>query len=205
MIIDDHRLFADAVRSALEAEGIDVVGIAGNGEEGLAAARAARPSVVLTDLGLPDCSGLSVGESILRELPGTVVLALTAREDDRTIDEAIRLGFHGYVTKETGVDPFVSALRMAAEGCQVVVPASSGAERPQDRRSDPLVTELTPRELEVLQLLSQGLAARAIAERLGVSRNTVRTQVQSILTKFQVHSRLEAVAFGIRCGLIPRR
>jgi len=158
------------------------------------------------DLGLPDLSGLVVGRAILDACPETKVLALTAIEDARTVKEALRVGFHGYVTKDIPVQRLVQALDSVVGG-HVVVPqrlASEAAEArtPEDEAVELLAKQLTPREKEVLVLLVEGAGGQAIARRLGISPNTVRTHVQSILMKLQVHSRLQAATFAVRHRLV---
>jgi two-component system, NarL family, nitrate/nitrite response regulator NarL len=206
MIVDDHTLFADAVRATLEAKGIAVVAVVATGAEALDAVAANRPDLVLLDLGLPDRSGLAVGADILQEWPETKVLALTALDDPRAVKEAMRTGFHGYLTKDTPVVKFVEAV-LATIGGQVVVPhrlaaQAAGARSRHDRQVALMAEQLTYRELDVLRLLADGLPGEAIARKLGISRNTVRTHVQSILTKLQVHSRLEAASFAVRHGIV---
>lgn len=159
------------------------------------------PDVILVDIGLPDQSGLVVGRRLLEEAPEAKVIALSAIDDRRTIEEALRLGFHGYLTKGTPATRFERAIRSVMDG-QVIVPRFGGRRFDTDQDSSLLATQLTERELEVLGLLVAGASGSEIATRLGISPNTVRTHVQSILTKLQVHSRLEAAAFAVRHGLV---
>ena len=203
MIVDDHALFADAITPALEGEGIRVVAVAPTAEDAFAAVERERPDLILMDLGLPDQSGLAAGKSILERFPEAKILALTARDDHWAVEEALQIGFHGYVTKNTAVEEFVQAVRTVSAG-QVVLPRrlSSGGGRSEDENAALMAEQLTPREREVLTLLVQGASGDAIARPLGISPNTVRTHVQSILTKLQVHSRLEAAAFAVRHHLV---
>ncbi len=204
LIIDDHVLFAEAIKPALASSGVEVVGVATTGAEGLRAVAELRPELVLVDLGLPDQSGLSVGRAIAAEHPEVKVLALTALEDPRAVREAIRVGFHGYLTKDTPVARFVQAVH-AALGGQVVMPrrlAMRQARSAEEETARLLASQLTAREREVLALLAAGATGREIAARLSISRNTVRTHVQSILTKLQVHSRLEAAVFATKHRLL---
>ncbi|HWO71850.1 MAG TPA: response regulator transcription factor [Actinomycetota bacterium] len=206
LIIDDHVLFAEAIKPALASSGVEVVGVATTAAQGLRAVAELRPELVLVDIGLPDQSGLSVGRAIAAEHPEAKVLALTALEDPRAVREALRVGFHGYLTKDTPIARFVQAVH-AAVGGQVVMPrrlaaAATGARRYDDDGVHLLAEQLTRRERQVLALLVEGASGRTIAERLGISHNTVRTHVQSILTKLQVHSRLEAATFAVRHGLV---
>jgi two-component system nitrate/nitrite response regulator NarL len=206
LIVDDHTLFAEAVRATLEARGIEVTAVVANGAAALEAVAAHRPDLVLLDLGLPDRSGLAVGADILDQAPETKVLALTALDDPRALNEAMRTGFHGYLTKDIPVAKFVEAV-LATIGGQVVMPhrlaaQAAGARSSYEREVALLADQLTYRELDVLRLLAEGTQGEAIARKLGISRNTVRTHVQSILTKLQVHSRLEAATFAVRHGIV---
>jgi two-component system, NarL family, nitrate/nitrite response regulator NarL len=208
LIVDDHRLFAEAIELTVRRMGLDVLPVVTTADEALAAARAQHPDLVLVDIGLPDRSGISLGEQILQELPGTKVVALTAIEDASLVREALRVGFAGYITKDTEADKFVRSLRSVLEG-QVVVPASASRAVVGNGNGssdhDLIYSQLTPRELEVLRLLVEGNSSREIAQALGVSPNTVRTHVQGILAKLQVHSRLEAAAFAVRHDLVRIR
>lgn len=206
LMVDDHTLFAEAIRPILEDQGIEVVAVVTTGAAALDAVREHRPDIVLVDIGLPDRSGLAVGADILDTWPETKVLALTALDDPRAVKEAMRAGFRGYLTKDTPVTKFVEAV-LAALGGQVVVPhrlaaQAAGARSGHEREVAMMAEQLTYRECDVLALLVEGVAGDAIARRLGISPNTVRTHVQSILTKLQVHSRLEAATFAVRYGII---
>lgn len=204
VVVDDHVLFAEAIRPTLENLGMTVVAVATTGAEGLEAANHHRPDLILVDIGLPDESGLVAGRRYLDEQPDAKVVVLTALLSPATVREAMRVGFHGYLTKDTAVSRFASALRTVMDG-QVVFPgrlASTVGRTGSDDGLDLLTAQLTTRELEVLGLMAEGLGGPDIARKLGISTNTVRTHIQSILTKLQVHSRLEAVAFALRRGLV---
>ncbi len=206
LIVDDHMLFAEVIRSTLEKLGMEVVASARDARQGLEAARRERPELVLVDIGLPDESGLALGRKILEELPEAKVVAVTALNDRTAINEAVLLGFHGYVKKTTGVDKFVSSIQAVMDG-QVVLPEEV-AKPPapprtlEDRRAEILIRQLTPREREILSLLVKGAASEDIANALGLTPNTVRTHVRNILMKLDVNSRLKAAAFAMRHGLI---
>jgi NarL family two-component system response regulator LiaR len=181
--------------------GMSVLGVYTTADEGLAGALEHRPDMVLLDLGLPDRSGLELGEEIMEELPDTKVVAVTALEDEKSVQDAFKAGFHGYLTKQTEAERFRNALRSIQDG-QTVFPQRQVV-RNRDRTNDELMSEqLTNREVEVLQLLAEGATSGQMAEQLSVSPNTVRTHVQGILAKLQVHSRLEAAAFAVRHGLV---
>jgi two-component system, NarL family, nitrate/nitrite response regulator NarL len=164
-------------------------------------ARRQPPELALVDLGLPDQSGLVVGKMILESCAGTKIVALTALDDPRVVEEALQAGFHGYIVKDTPVPEFVRAVRSVLEG-GLVVPRLLVSARIRPDDASLLSAQLTAREREVLGLLVGGLPGPKIADQLGISTNTVRTHVQSILTKLQVHSRLEAATFAVRHGII---
>jgi DNA-binding NarL/FixJ family response regulator len=193
------------IRAALGDLGLTVLPVTRTGAEALAAATAERPELVLVDLGLPDVDGLVLGERILAELPTTKIVAVTALHDTRAVGEAIRLGFSGYVTKDVPLSQFVQAIQSVIDGQVVVAHQAPPSERPEDPEAEFLLRQLTRRERDVLRLLGEGAGGPEIARRLSVSQNTVRTHVQNILTKLQVHTRLEAVAFAARHGELHRR
>jgi DNA-binding NarL/FixJ family response regulator len=191
--------------------GLEVVGIVTTGADALDAARELEPDLVLIDVGLPDENGIAVGTKLVLEHPETRVVALTALADGNLVREALQAGFSGYITKDTQADMFVRAVQGVLDG-QIVVPERLGktafepaaVETSSLERSTAglLARQLTPRELEVLEMLARGAGGGEIAQRLGVSPNTVRTHVQGILSKLQVHSRLEAAAFAVRHQLV---
>jgi two-component system nitrate/nitrite response regulator NarL len=206
LIVDDHVLFAETIRATLRETGHHVVALATSGAEALEAVEAQRPDVVLLDLGLPDRPGLDVGVAILERHPRMRLLAVTASTDPRTATQALRRGFYGFLTKDASVERFMRAIDLVLDG-QVVMPqglAGLGPQSPDDDLDavNLRARHLTPREYEVLSLMVAGLDGRGIARALSISRNTVRTHAQSILTKLQVHSRLEAATFAVRHGIV---
>jgi two-component system, NarL family, nitrate/nitrite response regulator NarL len=131
---------------------------------------------------------------------------LTALEERLIAQEALQIGFRGYLTKSAPVAQFVNSVLAVLDG-QLVVPHRLGpaGDAAQDEDTELLVAQLTARERQVLALLVRGASGAEIASELGISRNTVRTHVQSILTKLQVHSRLEAATFAVRHRFIEVR
>lgn len=190
----------------LSEEGMDVLPPELGSEGALEALRAHHPDLVLLDLGLPGEGGLALGRRILEERPDVKLLAVTALKEATAVREAVRAGFGGYLTKDLPRDRFLRAVRTAMDG-EVVVPAelapsAAGARTSEERQATLLADQLTSRERGVLALLVEGLSGADIAKRLSVSSNTVRTHIHNILTKLGVHSRLEAAAFAIRCGIV---
>jgi two-component system, NarL family, nitrate/nitrite response regulator NarL len=206
LIVDDHLLFAEVIHRTLEGDGMDVVAAVESGAEALRVFQDERPDLVLLDLTLADQSGLAVGEAITDQSPGTVVVALTAQDDPQLIKQAIRAGFRGYVSKDCGVSQLRGAITQAmAGGVVVALPTNRMGSRSRGSTNDGaalLADQLTQREREVLALLARGTSSVEMARRLDISPNTLRTHVQSVLTKLQVHSRLEAASFAIRNDLV---
>jgi two-component system, NarL family, nitrate/nitrite response regulator NarL len=198
LIVDDHRLFAEVLQTSLEDLGLDVLPPVTNGADAMIAFHESEPDLALIDLVLPDVSGLELGRRMLAERPYVKAVAVTALPDTGAVAEAVRLGFSGYLTKDTPLSQFMDSVRSVLGG-QVIV-AHRPADKPNLAEDEEvfLLHQLTRRERTVLVLLMAGAGADAIAARLSVSRNTVRTHVQNILTKLQVHTRLEAVALASR-------
>lgn len=205
LVVEDQTLFAEAIEVALRKRDVEVVGLAPSGEIALDLVEATRPDVVLLDVGLPGESGLTVGREMLDRYPDLRVIALTAITDARTAREALRAGFSGYLTKDTDVGRLVRAIHAAVAG-EVTIPKRLARQAVGGRGDDPIAimaAQLTERERDVLTLLAEGADSDTVAERCQISRNTVRTHVQSILSKLNVHSRLEAAAFAVRHGIVP--
>ena len=184
-----------------------VVGVAGTVAEAKTIARE-RLDVVLMDYRLPDGTGAEATRAIKARWPAARVVMLTALNDDETVLESIQAGADGYLTKDRAVEDVVSAVRAAHAGetllpRSVIVGIAQRVAAARDRGSERrLIEPLTPRELEVLKALTEGLSTPAVCERLYIAPNTLRTHVQNIMGKLRVHSKLEAVAFALRHHLV---
>lgn len=208
LLVDDHVLLTGALSQMLGRESdIVVTGVAGTVAEAKAMARD-RLDVVLMDYKLPDGTGAEATRAIKARWPLARVIMLTAVKDDETVLESIQAGADGYLTKDHAIDEVVGAVRAAYAG-ETLLPRSvivgiaqrvaAARERGVERRQ---IEPLTPRELEVLRALSEGLATPEICDRLFIAPNTLRTHVQNIMGKLRVHSKLEAVAFALRHHLV---
>jgi DNA-binding NarL/FixJ family response regulator len=208
LLVDDHQLLTDSLARLLGAEpDIEVMGIGASVADAKQLAHE-RMDVVLMDYRLPDGTGAEATRAIKARWPSARVVMLTAVHDDETILESIQAGADGYLTKDRAVDDVVATVRSARAG-ETLLPRSvilGIAQRvavARDRQSDrPPIEALTPRELQILQALAEGLATPDICERLVISRNTLRTHVQNIMMKLHVHSKLEAVTVGLRNRII---
>lgn len=194
----------DAVRPTLLGLGAEDIVVAYTGSDGVAAAKRSELDVALVDIGLPDRSGLSVGREIMDLDSRTLVVALTAVKDALIARHALKLGFAAYLPKDISLDIFAQGMRDVLRGRRIDLSSAGPSTSRRPSRTEPWRegSDLTGRELEVLSLLVEGCTGPTIATRLGISRNTVRTHIQSILTKVQVHSRLQAVAFAVEEGLV---
>lgn len=207
MIVDERTLVAEAVQVALGEQGIDDVVVVMNDDLAIEAimsgTRDRAPDVVLMDLGAPEGRALDTGRDLIGHYPDVKVLGLSATLDPNLARQAIRSGFHGCISRDTGITRLVSSLRAVADGKVL-----SARTPPRDAEiaaigdAEMLGAHLTIRERETLTLLAEGATSSDIAATMGISRNTVRTHVQSVLSKLGVHSRLEAAAFAVRHGLI---
>lgn len=202
LLVEDHRLFAEVMADLLkEEENVTIVGVATSGGEAISLARSENPDIVVLDLGLADMDGFTAGRAILADRPSTRIVALTARRDRAALAEANAAGFHSYVTKDVPLPKFVRLLRGVLGGGSSNEPVVPGTPERATTDARFALRQLSPRERDVLELLREGLGTDAVAERLAVSRNTVRSHIQRILTKLQVRSRLEAVALIERSPL----
>ena len=210
LIVDDHPLFAEGLRNLLSERGIDVVGLAHDGHEALARARALRPDVVLMDVTMPRLDGVEATRALKATFPEVTVLMLTQAADDDHLFAGIAAGASGYVLKSEPTETFLRLLEGAARGEAAVSPALAGRLLREFARlaavAQPDGTTgdlLTPRQLEVLRLVADGLLYKQVAARIGVSERAVKYHMGEILARLHVHDRAEAVAYARRLGLVP--
>lgn len=206
LVCDDHQVFADGIAALLRAEGMEVVATVGRASEVVPSVLELRPDVVLMDYGLPDSDGVAATAAVKSADPSVHVVLLTSSNDEDVLVRAIDAGISGYVTKSKPSSEVMAAVRAAVAGDVLVSPDMVARLLPRLRtRERPTGYDLTPRELEVLELLAAGASNEVLVSNLGISRNTVRNHVQNLLTKLGAHSRLEAVALATREGLLRTR
>jgi DNA-binding NarL/FixJ family response regulator len=202
LIVEDLGMVADALRAGLEQAGdLEVVGAAGTLATGLDAARTLRPDVVLIGFRLRDGEAPSVIPALTRRPPGTRVIVLTTSADHRSLTRAVDAGAAGFLSKEQRLDELVDAIRTVVAGRMVVAPALLPVLL-RSSEEGAAAWRLSRREADVLQLMADGASNPEIAEQLHLSHHTVRNHVQHIFARLGAHSKLEAVAIGLRRGLV---
>lgn len=209
LIVDDHEMVAQALAEVLDHEDdLEVVGRAATVEDARALVRSRGPDIVLMDYRLRDGDGVKATELIKADRPEVQVVMVTSVLSESVLVPAIEAGCSGFVTKDRPVEEVVAALRAAHAGESLISPAMLAHLLPRLRpsRTGPskkgVGEELTPRELEVLRLLARGMSNQAIADQLVLSLKTVRNHVQSVITKLQAHSKLEAVTTAVDKGIV---
>jgi|SRR5215210_1674058 len=209
VLVDDHDFFRNGLRELLtEHGGVQVVGDAADGEQGIALARELGPDVVVMDLNMPRMSGVEATKHVTDSAPGVRVLALTISADDRTVIDAIRAGASGYVLKGASVEEIYRAIEAVAAGQLLVSPRVTralqgviGDSADRSELASTLRSTLSERELEVLRLLAMGRGNVEIAKELFLSPATVKNHVAEILRKLGVENRVEAAAAAVRAQL----
>lgn len=213
LVVEDHRMFADAIRLLLDATtDIDWVGTATRGDEAVRFCAERCPDVILMDIDLPPFDGIEATRRVRDLCPEVRVIALTALEPDVVLAKVIEAGACGLVPKTRAAEELMDAIRRAAAG-EFVVPAGdlAGAltqlRTARDARRDAqrLLGQLTSRETEILQTLAEGKSVAQVARALFISPHTVQSHLRSILVKLGVHSRQDAVILALRHGLIRPR
>jgi DNA-binding NarL/FixJ family response regulator len=208
LIVNENTLVSQAMRAVLESHDFEVslcaYALQARGEQPGTPA-SGRPDVALVDIRVPDSGGLEAGRRIIQDHPLAKVLALTAQEDAGVLAAASQAGFHGWVLKDGSVSQLVGSIRGVLEG-RIAPPLRSPqrapkVQSPAERDAALLAQHLTRREREVLGLLVEGESSQSISHSLSLSPHTVRTHIQNILTKLQVHSRFEAASFAVRFEL----
>ena len=205
LLVDDHRLVREGLRRTLEDAGYEVVGEGRDGVEGLELAEKLRPHVVLMDVSMPVLDGLTATRRLRTRAPDSRVVILTMHADVELVERAKAAGAAGYLVKDASSDEVVDAVRRAASGQQIVgtgVSAAPAAEaEPVEERVD-AAPELTPREVQILQMLADGCSPHEVAERLVISPKTVRNHLTKVYDKLSVNSRSQAIVEALRYGMI---
>ncbi len=204
LIVDDHSLFRQGVRNTIEREEeFEVVGEAEDGTEALAKARELKPDLILMDINMPHSNGLEAVSAIKRELPGVKIIMLTVHDQDENLFEAIKGGAEGFLSRNVRVKVLLDSLRGVMKGeAAISGPIAKKILKEFARLAEieagHIASELTPRENEVLQKISERLSNRQIGLSLRISENTVKVHVTNILRKLHLQTRSQAAAYARR-------
>jgi len=216
MIVDDHPLVLQGLRKVLAGEpDIAVVGAATDGEEALETARRLTPDVVLLDINLPSMNGMQVARQLKADLPNVAVIMLTAYHDENQVFHAVRAGASAYYPKDVTVDKLLGAIRQVSQGMYVI--EENVLSKPQLAEwiterfeeigafwegAEDMFMPLSDREMEILALITRGMSNKQVAVELGISHQTVKNHMTSILRKLAVNDRTQAAVYALRKGWI---
>lgn len=199
LLVDDHGLVRRGFRRLLEDEpDITVVGEAGDGAEAVRLTKQLKPTVVVMDCAMPGTSGLIATRKILETMPEQAILMLSMHSEETLVRQALEAGARGYVLKNAVDLELPAAIRKVAEGQQVLDPQVARRASLKGERNG----GLTPRELEILQLIVDGKSNKEIADQLGLSVNTVAVHRANIMDTLGIHKAAELVVYAIRNGLV---
>ncbi len=215
LIVDDHPVFRQGLRDVFETDSqIEVVGEAADGQEALAKSQEIQPDVVLMDINLPTSSGLQVTRAITTQLDNTRVVMITGYDEPKYVFHSMRSGAAAFCSKDLPPESLIQTVRTVFAGNYVINDQVLNSEevqewierrmnrfgrQPVDDASGSHVS-LSPREMEILELICEGTSNKAIAQRLGISYQTVKNHVTAILHKINVSDRTQAVLYALRHG-----
>jgi two-component system response regulator NreC len=208
LLVDDHAMLRAGLRALLEAEpGMDVVGEAGTGEEGIAMTERVRPDVVVMDLSMPGIGGLEATRRISQAGQGTRVLVLTMHGEEEHLLPVLEAGGSGYVNKRSADEELIEAIRTVARGDVFLYPNAAklllqGFRGKNEKGEDDPLERLTEREREVLGYTAEGFSSAEIGKKLFISPKTVDTYRSRIMEKLGLHHRSELVRFALQQGLL---
>ena len=216
LIVDDHALFRVGIRSVLEREpDLEIVGEADDARSALEAALETSPDIILMDLSLPAPGGIEATRRIKRELPSAGIIILASDEDEEALFQAIRAGAAAFILKNVGPDDLVTIIRRVSDGEFLIndkvfaKPAVASRVLKEFRElavygqeAAPIFSPLSPREVQILDNIAQGMTNKQVAYALTISEQTVKNHMSSILRKLSVNDRTQAVVYAMRQGWI---
>ncbi|HDN80099.1 MAG: DNA-binding response regulator [Chloroflexi bacterium] len=205
VIVDDHEIVRKGLRSILESDArFDVIGEAATGEEALKVISSTKPDVALVDIRMPGMSGVELCCRLSKTVPETAVIILTSYLENELVYECIRAGAKGYILKDIESLDLKRSILAVVQGEAVLDPKATSIVMEHLRKDEELggLRPLSPKEMEILRLISQGLSNKEIAAKLFLSENTIKGYVQEILRKLGARNRIEAIMIALRRGLI---
>ena len=204
LVVDDHRVVRSGIKALVQTEpSLEIVGEASDGREAVVKAGSTEPDVILMDLVMPKKDGVEATKEIKKDVKGAEILVLTSFTEEERVIEAIKAGASGYLIKDASPSELIQAIKDVYEGESSLDPkvASTFFRSVQDDTQDK-TEKITGREMEVLELLAEGLPNDDIAERLYISERTVRSHVSKILSKLNLDNRTQAALYAVRHGIV---
>jgi DNA-binding NarL/FixJ family response regulator len=210
LLAEDHQIVREALRTLLDAESdIEVVGETNSGRETVQQTLRLRPDLVVMDIAMPQLNGLEATRQILKAVPEAKILILSAHSDDAYVERVMEMGAAGYLIKQTSAHKLIDAIREVWKGKKVFSPViAKRFEKRHKKMSDrkgmfkEVKTDLTPREMEVLQLIAESEANKQIAARLEISIKTVEKHRDRLMQKLDIHDTAGLTRFAIESGII---
>lgn len=203
LLVDDHAMLRDGLKSFLQSQGCAVVGEASNGQEAVSLAQELRPDVAVVDLCMPLLNGVDAAQAIRQVAPDTKTIVLTQHREDHFVVGALRAGAVGYVLKTRAAQDLLQAVREVLQGNIYLSPGISGAVVNAMLHGDGNRKEvLTPRERQVLQLIAEGKSTKEVAVQIGVSTKTGESHRARLMEKLDIHETAGLVRYAVRHGLI---
>ena len=210
LLAEDHMIVREGFRKMLELEtDIQVVGEAGDGRQAVALVKKLRPAVVVMDIAMPRLNGLEATRQILKAVPGTRILILSAHSDDAYVKNATESGAMGFLLKQASAHVLSEGIREVNQGKIFFGPAITKRLRERERKTldragllKPRNVRLTSREMEVLQLIAEGKANKETAAELGISIKTVEKHREKVMSKLDVHDTAGLTRYAISAGII---
>jgi NarL family two-component system response regulator LiaR len=203
MLVDDHNVVRSGLTAFLRAyEDLELVAQARTGVEALNLCRQQQPDVILMDLIMPEMDGIAATRAILQDYPDVKIIAMTSFEEEELVHGVLAAGAISYLLKNVTSDELAAAIRAAAAGQSTLAPEAAKILVHATRAPKHSLFELTEREREVLNLVVQGHSNQQIADRLFVTVATVKAHISNILSKLEVSSRAEAIAYAIKHKLV---
>ena len=218
LLVDDNRLMLEGLQNLLEAHNIEVAGVAFNGLESIELARERKPDVILMDIRMPRCDGLTATRLIKSEMPEVKIIVLTTSTEDDDLFEAIKSGAYGYLLKSIDTDELIEALNQVQQGTPPFSPGLAAKLLDEFKRSGNSKEQIPPkssekktgaasgsrlnaRQIEVLRLVADGLSYKEVGVRLFLSERTIKYHMAEIMNRLHLENRAQVLAFAGRMGL----
>lgn len=205
LLVDDNRLMLEGLQNLLEVHGVQVAGMASDGQQAVGLAQKLKPDLILMDIRMPQCDGLTATRLIKAEMPEMKIIILTTSTEDQDLFEAVKSGACGYLLKSINAGALIEALQQAQEGTPPFSPGLAAKLLKEfahhNEQSTLPENRLNSRQTEVLALVSQGLSYKEVGARLYISQHTVRYHMAEIMNQLHLANRAQVLAYAGRLGI----